>query len=92
MSRLSSATVLSLVDSMANILSQAYQLARARLASAASPIGRLPGESSHRWRRQQPSGYQSREQRSGLRGWKDRLVCEYNHRQVLRQRRQGQVS
>jgi hypothetical protein len=38
---LSSATVLSLVDSMAILLSQAYQLARARLASAASPILRL---------------------------------------------------
>jgi hypothetical protein len=34
MSLLSSATVLSLVDSMAILLSQAYQLARARLASA----------------------------------------------------------
>ena len=41
MSLLSSATVLSLVDSMAIVLSQAYQLARARLASAASPILRL---------------------------------------------------
>ena len=38
---LSSATVLSLVDSMAILLSQAYQLTRARLASAASPIVRL---------------------------------------------------
>ena len=37
---LSSATVLSLVDSMAIVLSQAYQLARASLASAASPIAR----------------------------------------------------
>ena len=41
MSLLSSATVLSLVDSMAILLSQACQLARARLASAASPIVRL---------------------------------------------------
>jgi hypothetical protein len=41
MSLLSSATVLSLVDSMAIVLSQAYQLARARLASAVSPIVRL---------------------------------------------------
>lgn len=41
MALLSSATVLSLVDSMAILLSQAYQLARARLASAASPIVRL---------------------------------------------------
>ena len=38
---LSSATVLRLVDSMAILLSQAYQLARAQLASAASPIVRL---------------------------------------------------
>ena len=38
MSLLSSATVLRLVDSMSIVLSQAYQLARARLASAASPI------------------------------------------------------
>ena len=38
---LSSATVLSLVDSMAIVLAQAYQLARARLASAGSPILRL---------------------------------------------------
>ena len=38
---LSSAAVLRLVDSMAIVLSQAYQLARARLASAASPIVRL---------------------------------------------------
>ena len=41
MSLLLSGTVLSLVDSMAIVLSQAYQLARARLASAASPIVRL---------------------------------------------------
>ena len=41
MALLSSATVLSLVDSMAILLSQAYQLARARLASAGSPILRL---------------------------------------------------
>ena len=41
MSLLSSATVLSLVDSVAILLSQAYQLARARLASAGSPILRL---------------------------------------------------
>jgi hypothetical protein len=41
MSLLSSATVLSLVDSMAIVLAQAYQLARARLASAGSPILRL---------------------------------------------------
>ena len=41
MSLLSSATVLRLVDSMAIVLSQAYQLARARLASAGSPIVRL---------------------------------------------------
>jgi hypothetical protein len=38
---LSSATVLRLVDSMAILLSQAHQLARARLASTASPILRL---------------------------------------------------
>ena len=38
---LSSATVLSLVDSIAILLAQAYQLARARLASAGSPIVRL---------------------------------------------------
>jgi hypothetical protein len=37
MSLLSSATVLSQVDSMAIVLAQAYQLARARLASAGSP-------------------------------------------------------
>ena len=41
MALLSSATVLRLVDSMAIVLAQAYQLARARLASAASPILRL---------------------------------------------------
>lgn len=41
MALLSSATVLRLVDSMAILLSQAYQLARARLASAGSPILRL---------------------------------------------------
>ena len=41
MSSLSSATVLRLVDSVAILLSQAYQLARARLASAGSPILRL---------------------------------------------------
>ena len=40
-SLLSSANVLRLVDSMAIALGQAYQLARARLASAASPILRL---------------------------------------------------
>ncbi len=39
MSLLSSATVLRLVDSMAILLSQAYQLAHARLASAASGKG-----------------------------------------------------
>ena len=38
---LSSTAVLRLVDSMAILLSQAYQLARARLASAGSPILRL---------------------------------------------------
>ena len=38
---LSSATVLRLVDSMAILMSQSYQLARARLASAGSPILRL---------------------------------------------------
>ncbi len=38
---LSSATVLGLVNSMAILLSQAYQLARARLASAGSPVLRL---------------------------------------------------
>ena len=38
MSLLSSATVLRLVDSMAILLSQAYQLARARLASGPSSI------------------------------------------------------
>jgi transposase InsO family protein len=41
MSLLSTAIVLGLVDSMAILLSQAYQLARARLASAGSPILRL---------------------------------------------------
>jgi len=41
MSLLSSVTVLSVVDSMAILLSQAYQLARARLASAGSPVLRL---------------------------------------------------
>jgi hypothetical protein len=41
MALLSSATVLSLADSMAIVLSQAYQLARARLGSAGSPILRL---------------------------------------------------
>jgi len=41
MSLLSSAAVLHLVDSMAIVLAQAYQLARARLASSASPIIRL---------------------------------------------------
>ena len=41
LSLLSSVTVLRLVDSMAIVLAQAYQLARARLASAASPIMRL---------------------------------------------------
>ena len=41
MSLLSSAAVLRLVDSMAIVLAQAYQLARTRLASAASPILRL---------------------------------------------------
>lgn len=41
MALLSSATVLRLVDSMVILLSQAYQLARARLASATSPIVRL---------------------------------------------------
>ena len=41
MALLSSATVLRLVDSMAILLSQTYQLARARLASAGSPILRL---------------------------------------------------
>ena len=44
---LSSATVLSLVDSMAILLSLAYQLARARLASAASPIVRLLVQRDH---------------------------------------------
>jgi len=43
MALLSSATVLRLVDSVAIVLAQAYQLARARLASAASPIVRLLG-------------------------------------------------
>jgi len=41
MALLSSVTVLRLVDSIAILLSQAYQLARARLASAASPTVRL---------------------------------------------------
>ena len=41
MSLLSSAAMLRLVDSVAIVLAQAYQLARARLASAASPIVRL---------------------------------------------------
>ncbi|MGB2824475.1 MAG: helix-turn-helix domain-containing protein [Phycisphaerae bacterium] len=47
MALLSSATVLRLVDSMAILLSQAYQLARARLASAASPIVRLLVQRDH---------------------------------------------
>ena len=38
---LASATILSLVDSFAILLAQAYQLARVRLASASSPILRL---------------------------------------------------
>jgi transposase InsO family protein len=38
---LSSATVRRLIDSVAVVLSQAYQLARVRLASAASPVLRL---------------------------------------------------
>ncbi len=42
MPRFSYATVLSLVDAMAILLSQTYHLARARLASAGSPILRLP--------------------------------------------------
>ncbi len=41
MSLISSATVLSLVDSMAIVLAQGYQLARAHLASAGSPVLRL---------------------------------------------------
>jgi len=41
MALLSAATVLRLVDSMAILLSQAYRLARARLASAGSPILRM---------------------------------------------------
>ena len=41
MSLLSSAAVLRVVDSVAIVLAQACQLARARLASAASPIVRL---------------------------------------------------
>ena len=47
MGLLSSATVLRLVDSMAISLAQAYQLARARLASAASPIVRLLAQPDH---------------------------------------------
>ena len=42
MSLFSSATVLRLVDSTVIVLSQGYQLARARLASAASPGAMLP--------------------------------------------------
>lgn len=41
MSVLSSATVVRLADSVAVVLGQAYQLARVRLASAASPVLRL---------------------------------------------------
>ncbi len=41
MSLLSSATVFRLLDSMAIVLAQGFQLARARPASAASPILRL---------------------------------------------------
>ena len=41
MALLSSATVLSLIDSMAILLSQAYQLARVRLASSGSPVLRV---------------------------------------------------
>ena len=41
MSLLSSAPVLRLVDSMAILMSQSYQLAQARLASAGSPVLRL---------------------------------------------------
>jgi len=47
MALVSSATVLRLVDSMAILLSQAYQLARARLASAGSPIMRLLVQRDH---------------------------------------------
>jgi transposase-like protein len=47
MALLSSATVLRLVDSMAILLAQAYQLARARLASASSPILRLLVQRDH---------------------------------------------
>jgi putative transposase len=41
MSSISSAAVLEIVDSMAVVFGQAYQLARVRLASAASPVLRL---------------------------------------------------
>ena len=44
---LSSSTVLRLVDSVAIVLSQAYQLARARLASAASPVLRMMMQRDH---------------------------------------------
>ena len=47
MALMSSVTVVRLVDSMAILLSQAHQLARARLASAASLIVRLLVQRDH---------------------------------------------
>ena len=47
MSLLSSATVLGLVDSLAVAISQAYQLASVRLASAASPVLRMLVQRDH---------------------------------------------
>jgi putative transposase len=44
---LASANVLRLVDAMAIVLSQAYQLARIRLASAASPVLRMACQRDH---------------------------------------------
>ncbi|MCL2647335.1 MAG: hypothetical protein FWD61_10090 [Phycisphaerales bacterium] len=44
---LSSTTVLHIVDSMAIALGQAYQLARARLASVASPVLRMMMDRDH---------------------------------------------
>ena len=47
MSLLSSVTVLGPVDSLAVAISTAYQLARVRLASAASPVLRLLVQRDH---------------------------------------------
>jgi hypothetical protein len=44
---LSPLTILSFIDTVAVVLSQAYQLARLRLASAASPVLRLLRQRDH---------------------------------------------